>query len=225
MVRSIPAVGGTKDWDWPKIQELNPDLIILDKEENPKFMSEGHSIPFVATHVHDIDSSIEGIRQIHASLSPLLPKSSMNSLSALMDRWTLVKKSLPLRSSLLGDSFPGLLEWIQKPASPIQSIYYIIWRNPWMVAARPTFIGAMNEAIGFSISPHNPASSMYPEIKIEDLDRKSTLLLFSSEPYPFHKKKTDIEALGFPSAIVDGQSFSWFGIHSLTFLENQLRSK
>jgi len=47
-VSEIPAVGGTKNWDMDRIRELKPDLLILDKEENPKFMAEQDEFPYLA---------------------------------------------------------------------------------------------------------------------------------------------------------------------------------
>jgi len=47
----------------------------------------------------------------------------------------------------------------------------------------------------------------------------NTVILASSEPYPFHRKREALLALGRPVAIVDGESFSWFGLRSLSFLE------
>jgi len=46
------------------------------------------------------------------------------------------------------------------------------------------------------------------------------VLLASSEPYPFHRKRDALLALDRPVAIVDGESFSWFGVRSLEFLES-----
>lgn len=46
-----------------------------------------------------------------------------------------------------------------------------------------------------------------------------TLLLFSSEPYPFLRKKDVLNPLFAPYAFVDGERFSWFGMRSLRFLE------
>jgi hypothetical protein len=45
------------------------------------------------------------------------------------------------------------------------------------------------------------------------------VLLASSEPYPFHRRRESLLALDRPAALVDGESFSWFGVRSLSFLE------
>jgi ABC-type Fe3+-hydroxamate transport system substrate-binding protein len=222
-IKQIPTVGGTKDWDLNHILSLKPDLLILDKDENPKSMSEGHTIPFVATHVHDIKSCAEGIQLIGQALATLLPEEKKKELDLLARRWETIASRPPLKSLTTNDwdHLPGLLEWVKKPNGPIEKIFYIIWKKPWMIATRSTFIGDVAHKVGLEISS-SENNNKYPEIDLEKLASEKTLLLFSSEPFPFHKKKSDIEKMNFPSAIVDGQSFSWFGVRSLLFLENVL---
>lgn len=226
-VKQIPTVGGTKDWNWAHIESLNPDLLILDKEENPKFMSENHSIPFVATHVQNIESCAQGIDQINIALSSHISKKIQGDLENLSQRWRNIKKVSRASKNLYSlpySEWPDIIEWIEKPTEPISSIYYLIWKNPWMVASRNTFIGDLCSCLGIEISPVGELTK-YPQLELDKLDAKKTLLLFSSEPFPFHKKKSEIKNLGFPAALVDGQSFSWFGIRSLVFLENQMLKK
>ncbi len=55
-VRNIPAVAGTKNWDFAAIKALKPDLLLLDKEENPKWMAEQTEIPVFSTHITSIQS-------------------------------------------------------------------------------------------------------------------------------------------------------------------------
>ncbi len=226
-VKRIPCIGGTKDWDFNAFESLKPTLLILDKEENPKFMSEGHSIPFVATHVQDLESCASGIRQIRQALESSIDEKSIEKLNQLADRWNHLALLTP-PASLTGtdfwNHFPGVIKWIQMPTRPIEQVYYVIWKNPWMVASHNTFIGALFSKIGISLMPQGTSKlTRYPEIVLDALDKESTLLFFSSEPYPFDKKSLDLEKLGFASAIVDGQSFSWFGLRSLLFLESYFK--
>lgn len=215
LVKSIPIVGGTKDWDISKLLALEPDLIILDKDENPKSMSEGHTIPFLVTHVRDIPTCITGIQIISQSL----PNAAI-SFHNLIQRWQNIAAgpSLSLATNTINSDLPGLVEWIKRPLQPIKTIHYIIWKNPWMIATRSTFIGDIAQKVGLPLSAITETTP-YPEINLSSLDPDSTLLLFSSEPYPFHKKTAELQELPFASAVVDGQSFSWFGTRSLQFLE------
>jgi hypothetical protein len=217
-VKTIPIVGGTKDWDLKLIQSLKPDLIILDQDENPKSMSEGHLIPFVATHVRNIQTSIDGIAAIADAIGTQDTVARVK-FDLVLKRWEKIVSTPPNDlKSINWEKMPGLIEWINTPKQEIESIYYVIWKNPWMVATKETFIGDVARMCGLPLS--NSATSVhYPEIDLSLLEPKSTLLLFSSEPFPFHKKVSELKTLPFASAIVDGQAFSWFGTHSLRFLE------
>ncbi len=217
-VKQIPIVGGTKDWDLKLIESMAPDLIILDKDENPKSMIEGHKIPFIATHVQNIRSCIDGIQLIASAITALNPTTKEN-FDAVITRWNQIANKCPIKQHSW-QTLPGLIEWVKQPTTEIKDIYYIIWKNPWMAATKETFIGDLAKMVGLPLS--NTAATHqkhYPEIDLTTLDPNHTLLLFSSEPYPFHKKTEELKSLPFPSAIVDGQSFSWFGVRSLTFLE------
>ena len=88
-----------------------------------------------------------------------------------------------------------------------------------MAVAPETFIGGVLQLLGFGEFLIDFAKP-YPEIDLSAYDKESTLLLFSSEPFPFANQKEWIKTLGFPSAIIDGESYSWFGLRTLEFLEN-----
>lgn len=87
-----------------------------------------------------------------------------------------------------------------------------------MAVSKATFIGSMlklfvDDQLLFD------AEKKYPQITLEDLSEDSTLLLFSSEPFPFGKVRAELAKLPYASALVDGESWSWFGLRSLRFLE------
>lgn len=211
---NIPIVGGTKDWDWQKIVALKPDLIVLDKEENPKMMAEQKEFPTLATHVSSIlDMPAELIR-----LGSILNNDNLKKLS---DEWRFVNQNpTPLyRNSEI--EIPALIEWGQKPAIEIKKIIYIIWKNPWMAISEDTFIGSVLEHCGIrGLIGKN--EKKYFEIDLQNLtEKENTLLLFSSEPFPFLKKKDELNNLGFPYAFVDGECLSWFGVRSLRFLQKR----
>lgn len=218
-VSLIATVGGTKNWDLSLVQSLTPNLLILDKDENPKFMSEGHTIPFVATHVHDIKSCIDGIQQMASAITQLCPDHA-SAFADLIYRWQKIEntQNKVFSFELDTDILPGLIQWVRKPTHSIKSIHYLIWKNPWMEVTKDTFIGDVARKSGLELTATS-TENRYPQIDLTTLDPESTLLLFSSEPYPFHKKIDEIADLPFPSAIVNGQNFSWFGTHSLKFLE------
>ncbi|WP_198662759.1 helical backbone metal receptor [Cohaesibacter intestini] len=209
---SIPIVGGTKDWDWPAIKALQPDLILLDREENARFMTEQTDFAWHATHVKSIADVTKETRRLAGLLkSP--------HLDELADRWARIA-SAPTAAWASVQRLPGLIEWGRKPTGPIDTILYVIWQGPWKAVSRDTFIGSILSAVGLEIPTFEEA---YPTINLDSYDPATTLLLFASEPYPFLEKKAILADLPFPHAFVDGEAFCWYGIRALEFLEaNQL---
>ncbi len=207
-VSAIPIVGGTKDWSLRKVRALEPDLLLLDREENPRFMAE-EGLPFWASHIHGVESLPEALTDLSKRL-----KSSR--LFELGERWRTVLDA-PIRE---GDSLelPGILEWGRRPTGSVKSIVYVIWRDPWMAVGPSTFIASVLAKLGLRVYPFE---ENYPQFQMESLGAE-TLLLFSSEPYPFLRKREGLEELGRPYAFVDGECFSWFGVRSLKFLEKAL---
>lgn len=217
-VKDIPIVGGTKDIDWDKVFELSASVLLLDQEENPIEMAEESQLPYLSTRVTSISDVPNECRK--------LAKEFQNeALNALGNRWHTIANTPDLSDGLKSvDDIPGVLEWIKKPEimSDIHNVYYIIWQNPWMYISRDTFVGSVLSKLG--LGKYLPESDFrYPTFEIEDINQQSSLLLFSSEPYPFLKKKEEIARLNFNSAIVNGECFSWFGIRSLQFLESRLK--
>lgn len=211
-VESIPVVGGPKDVQWDKVAELKPDLLVLDKEENSRVIAERSPVPCLVTHVTSVLDVERYLRHLYEAVS-------QPGLLAMADRWREVCERLDKESS--GPTWlelPGVLEWVHPPGAEVDRLLYLIWKNPWMAASRDTFIGSMLGLLGFG-SRMIRLSAKYPTVRLEDFNPARTLLLFSSEPYPFERKKTAIRELPFPSAIVDGERFGWFGVRALRFLE------
>ncbi len=211
-VKAIPIIGGTKNWNWEKIVEINPDLIVLDREENPKTMSEQESFLWTSTHVQSIADMPEEL----SKLSQLLSNAELEKFSK---RWRSVLSAEAKAAVTDFSQLPGVIHWGSKPNQKIKTVLYVIWKDPWMAVSRDTFIGSMLSRLGVELPPF---SEKYPKINPDDFDPDETLLLFSTEPYPFQKMQDDLKVMGFPYAIIDGESFSWFGIRSLEFLEKNI---
>ncbi len=217
-VSAVPVVGGTKDWDFSKILELRPDLLILDREENPKFMAEQERIPYLDTHVTRIDD-------VAPELMKMAQKLGSKELQKLANRWVAISQKEPLTAWDGHADFPGLLSWGKRPERPIERLEYIIWKRPWMGVAKNTFIGSTLEKCGFGPYLASDHVAKYPVLNLESgaNPRETTFLMFASEPYPFLTISKSLERLGYPYALVDGESFSWFGVRSLRFFEKAFR--
>jgi iron complex transport system substrate-binding protein len=210
-VEHIPVVGGTKNWNWEAVKAVKPNLLILDKEENPKFMSEQTEIPVLSTQ-------ITSIAAMPGALAQMAIRLSNRNLAEVATRWNVVTGWPGLPRWRVGQAIPGLLEWGREPVGPVNSVVYMIWRNPWMTVSKETFISSMLSVCGFAQYLRD-FDTKYPKIDLSSYPASETLLLFSSEPYPFLRKKEVLNPVTNPFAFVDGECFSWFGVRSLVFLE------
>jgi len=187
IVKSIPAVGGTKNLNPDQLKALSPDYIILDKEENTKEM---------ADHIPPHQRIVSHVRSIQDLTHELLNLSHILMLPKLSEYATRINFILKKAPKLIFDykDIPGILDWWVTPSRPLSEhqIIYIIWKDPWMMISAKTFIGSMLKQIGLSVmSPiwtRTQDTDLYPKFKWDELPQNA-LLLFSSEPFPFGSYK------------------------------------
>jgi ABC-type Fe3+-hydroxamate transport system substrate-binding protein len=189
-VKSKTIIGGTKKFNLDKIRELNPDLIIGNKEEN---YPEGISI-----------------------LQKEFPV-WMSDISSLPDAYAMILDVARLADR--EERGTKLVEEIKSKFSTIRShsnsnrVAYLIWKNPLMVAAEATFIHEMLKVCGWTNVFAN--QKRYPEVSMEELMALEPDLIFlSSEPYPFSEQHVAEFQSFLPTSkvmLVDGEYFSWYG--------------
>lgn len=192
--RHKAVIGGTKNPDLEAIRALNPDLIIGNKEENRQEDIEALQGEFTVW-MSDVNSLADALAMIK-ELGRLVGKEdSANWMADLIEA----------RFSELTHSPP---ETSQSPR-----VAYLIWRKPWMVAGKGTFIHDVLHRAGYqnAFETH----TRYPECTADSLrSAQLDLILLSTEPYPFQEKHLqEVQALC-PKAslrLVDGELFSWYG--------------
>ncbi|HUR31205.1 MAG TPA: helical backbone metal receptor, partial [Saprospiraceae bacterium] len=141
----------------------------------------------------------------------------MSDIVTLEDAYSMIKEigRITNRSNEAGMMCDEILRRFNS-LQPLRKAYraaYFIWRHPYMVASRETFIHEMLMKLGVeNVFGH---LSRYPEIELEKIaEQKPDLIFLSSEPYPFGEKHFEEFASRIPNAkimIVDGQYFSWYG--------------
>jgi ABC-type Fe3+-hydroxamate transport system substrate-binding protein len=188
-LQSKTIIGGTKNFHFEVIDQLNPDLIIGNKEENYK----------------------EGIEKLQEKYPVWI-----SDIVTLPDAFAMIKSIGELtgtyeKANALCDSIQQQFYNI-KQTTP-RKVLYLIWRQPWMAAGSNTFIHTIIEKIGLKNCLEN--SHRYPELADSDIQSLAPEYIFlSSEPYPFKDRhKAELEALC-PAAkvvLVDGEMFSWYG--------------
>ncbi|MEK2645889.1 helical backbone metal receptor [Bdellovibrio sp. BCCA] len=213
MITNIPIVGGTKEVSWDLVIDLKPDLVLLDQEENPLEMAEECPVPYLATHVSSLQSLQTELARLGEHFkNPQLMELSVDCLDILeapVPQWDFQK-------------IPAFMEWVKAPSQGYKQVAYMIWKKPWMSVSRETYIGSVLEKLGAKLVEY-PEGEKYPVVELEEM--KDTFFLFSSEPFPFHKKIGELKELGIEGAIVNGESYSWFGVRGIEFLRETLLKK
>lgn len=188
--RNKTRVGGTKKLNIDKIRELNPDLIIANKEENTK-----EEIELLAKEFPVWLSDITNL------------PGAVNMIQALGQ----VTGQEGKANALVEEIIQGFQQ-LHKANKP-KRVAYFIWRNPWMSVGHDTFIHSMIHTMGWQnvLADH----TRYPEVTLEQIKEcNPELVLLSSEPYPFKDEHiAEIKAV-LPNAevkLVDGEMFSWYG--------------
>lgn len=186
-------VGGTKSVHFDRIESLNPDLVIGNKEENTQDMilTLREKYPCYTSDVGDIQDAIKMMQDLGTLTGKeLQAKHFTDYLTSLIKG----KKSSNRKDKKL-------------------SAAYVIWNDPIMVAGSNTYINSMMELMGLVNVFKNKVR--YPEISCDEFKNASPdMILLSSEPYPFrevHKKQYSELAPDAGIELVDGELFSWYG--------------
>jgi len=196
--RQKTKVGGTKKFHIDRVRELQPDLIIGNKEENEREQIKklAEQYPVWLSDVRTLPDAYRMITQI----GKLVKKEEQSS--ALVNE--------------LNARFSRLEPLARKPR-----VVYFIWREPYMVAGNETFIHEMIQQAGFENAFRQ--RRRYPTIQLEDLQGMDFDYVFlSSEPYPFQPKHFEEFTPFCQQAvikIVDGELFSWYGSRLLRSAE------
>ena len=187
--KSTAKIGGTKQLDIGKIKALKPDLIIANKEENERSQIEQlmDFCPVWTSDIGNLAGAIDMIERVGALVNKEIETKAL-SLAIHQQFNNLIIQQTNLRTA------------------------YFIWRKPYMVAGKNTFIDSMLQKCGLSNAFE---ADRYPEIDANSLiEAKPDVILLSSEPYPFKEKHIAEFTALLPSAIikiVDGELFSWYG--------------
>ena len=183
-------VGGTKTVSIEKVAQLQPDLIIGNKEENDRENIEALSkiAPVWMSDIYTLDDSLEMV----ISLGKLLA----------------VEKAATDLEHQIRKAFSDIH---RSSVSP--TCLYLIWRNPYMAVGSNTFIDhILCQELGFENTVKE--KSRYPEVELNEMKEKPDYIFLSSEPYPFREVHiAEIQKL-FPSSkivLVNGEYFSWYG--------------
>ncbi|MCH4821655.1 helical backbone metal receptor [Gramella lutea] len=192
------SVGGTKKVNMRKLRDLEPDIILCNKEENTKEMVQ--ELEKVApVHVsevktlHDAYHLMEDYGKIFHCEE--LAEVMINSMAKKAENLKHLVKDLPKRK-----------------------VVYFIWNKPLMAAGQGTFINEMLQLNNFE---NFLLEERYPETNFKELMKsKIDICLLSTEPFPFTKDhKKDFKKISEKVELVNGEYFSWYGSRLLEAME------
>lgn len=188
--RSKTRVGGTKNVNLAAIDNLQPDLIIANKEENEKEQIESLAGRY-PVWVSDISTYADALQMI-GQIGQITGRSE--AASALVTQ--------------IEEGFRLL-----RPLVPSRKVVYLIWNEPLMTVGHDSFIHSMLQCCGLVNCFDD--RSRYPALTREELVAASPdYLLLSSEPFPFKEKHLAEFRQWLPHTqvlLVDGEYFSWYG--------------
>ena len=204
-------VGGTKKLRIDQIRQLQPDLIIGNKEENTQQEIEllMEEFPVWMSDISNLEEAMATITQIGEIVNREPEAAYLNHL---------------INAGFTDLQALALTKGIN------QTVAYLIWKDPYMFAGRATFIDDILRKIGLQ---NIITQNRYPEITPEELKTLNCQLVFlSSEPYPFKEKHLEEIRVLLPEAkvmLVDGEMFSWYGsrlvkaVNYLFHLQDELK--
>ncbi|MAO65743.1 MAG: hypothetical protein CL666_12170 [Balneola sp.] len=188
-IKQAEIIGGTKNPKLEEIVEMQPDLILANKEENRKEDIEVLQ-KYAEVRVTDINTIEDALLEI----------TSLGKLLGVQEAANTLVKEL---NALLNE----------RPECPPLSVAYFIWKDPWMSVGHDTYIHDVLQSWQFTNLYGN--ETRYPKTDLQELRAKDPdLILLSSEPYPFKEKHiAEIQEASPNSKIelVNGEWFSWYG--------------
>ena len=181
----VERIRGTKNPDTRRIAALNPDLVVVNKEENREIdvrRLEAAGVPVWVTVVEDVPDAL-------ASLDRLITV----ALGRPEPQW-LAEAHKELDGPL--------------PESEASAIV-CIWRDPWMVVGSRTFATDLLARIGVA-NVYADHVDRYPKQELDQL-RAADLVVLPDEPYVFTATDGpecfDAERV----RLVSGRVLTWYG--------------
>jgi len=206
---SIPKVGGTKTPNLKSIEDLRPDLVIANAEENRREDIEqlrARGIPVFTTYPRKIAAAVESVLKLGTVLDREPEANAM--ARAIVREVSALETELGAWAKLRFRAFCP------------------IWKNPWMTFNADTYAHDVLRMLGFN-NIFGSAGERYPRTTIEEvIALRPDFVLLPNEPYEFRAR--DVEELKplLPPAVsrrlvlIDGRDLHWYGVHMLSGLRS-----
>ncbi len=204
LVKRARNVGGTKTVKLDRIRDLNPTHVIVNIDETPK----------------DVADEIAATGCAVVVTHPMEPRDNI-ALYRLMGGLFGRARQAEALCARFEDALATLLRSAE--GLPKRSVLYLIWKKPWMTVSRDTYIARTLSLVGWRTVGHD-AHVRYPAVDITPaLLRRTDVVLFASEPFPFTETHMEAFAGAYPCrdvrlAAIDAQMVSWYGSRAIAGL-------
>jgi ABC-type Fe3+-hydroxamate transport system substrate-binding protein len=192
-------VGGTKNPLVRQILELEPDLVIANREENRK-------------------QTVLALRAAGVDVWVTYPQT-------VQDGVTLLRELADLGATAEAvSSVVQPVEEVVRAAEEERSarslpIFCPIWKKPWMAVGGETYASSLLELCGGTNVFADCGGRRYPVVELEEIVAAAPeVILLPSEPYDFGPRDAlELASLAIPAArngrihLIDGTLVSWYG--------------
>ena len=196
-VEAVPVVGGTKTPTLSKIEAAHPDLVVMDRDENPKAVYEwcqDQGYPTFVCHVRHPQDVPNMLRELGAAVG----------------------------RDEAAEAFASAIETelVRVPVQGSKTALPLIWHDPLMAANDTTYAGNMLSCLGFNVPTIEPEGTGYPVVSPDSIVAAGVTDLFlSSEPHEFTTAEGQAlrdalaERTDSPPAVhfIDGEDLTWMG--------------
>ncbi len=195
---ALPRLGGTKNPDIERILALEPDLVMLNREENRLEDAQAlraAGIPVWATHPTTVQAAINLLWDIMEVFDHPVMVERVRWIERQMD-WTLsASANVP----------------------PVR-VFVPIWYNPWMTAGGATFLHDVLRVCG-GLNVFADREIPYPVITLTEIEASQPdIVLLPDEPFRFQPEQAaELAHLHMPAAQskrihhCDGTYLTWHG--------------
>ncbi|MCH1540643.1 MAG: helical backbone metal receptor [Candidatus Poseidonia sp.] len=206
-IGGVPVMGGTKTPTLSKILHARPDLVVMDRDENPKAVHDWcieNGLTTFVCHVQHPRDVPEMLRELGQAVN---------------------RKA---RAHQFAEALEHHLQLLEHRPPLEMTVAPLIWHDPLMVADAHTYAGGMLSCLGFDVAKIEPEGNGYPAVTPEVLIQHGVDgLLMSSEPYNFSLEEGQALARAMSEdgrtppwvKCIDGEALTWMGSATMRGLE------
>jgi ABC-type Fe3+-hydroxamate transport system substrate-binding protein len=202
----FPTVGGTKDPDVRAIVALEPDLVVVNDEENRREDADALTAAGVPLHV----TAVRSVADVPPFLAALAAAVGLDPPPPFPPLAPVGAQSAPWADTNEGT---GRRRRRRRAFVPI-------WRRPWMTMNADTYGSSVLDAIGVD-NVYADDANRYPTIELHDAAaRQPEVVLAPSEPYPFRARHVaELQTVAADVRLVDGRDLFWWGTRTAGALQ------